>query len=106
MAMLSGRWRPLDEGPRRVMAMAVKERPGACPKKVLRTTGRNLTLSLVHDASHTFGLEEIVDLTGMDRIRLQRSPRVLVAQGHDVTLVSEPPGLPGNLPLTRTLPPW
>jgi hypothetical protein len=75
MALLPGRWRPLDEGPRRVMAMAVKESPGPCPKRVLRTTGRNPTLSLVHDAIDTFGLEEIVDLTGMDRIRLQRYRR-------------------------------
>ena len=75
MAMLPGRWRPLDEGPRRVMAMAVKESPGPCPKRVLRTIGRKPTLSLVHDAIDTIGLEEIVDLTGMDRIRLQRYRR-------------------------------
>jgi len=75
MAMLPGRWRPLDDGPRQMMEMAVSESPGLRPTTVLRTTGRKPTLSLVHDVVAGFGLDEILDRTGVDRVRLQRYRR-------------------------------
>lgn len=75
MAMLPGRWRPLDDGPRQVMAMAVSESPGPCPTTVLRTTGRKPTLSLLHDVIAGFSLDEILDRTGIDRVRLHRYRR-------------------------------
>ncbi len=75
MAMLPGRWRPLDEGPRQVMAMAVRESPEFPPTTVLRTTGRKPTLSIVHDVIAGFGLDEIRDHTGIDQVRLHRYRR-------------------------------
>ena len=57
------------------MAMASEESPGARPSRVLRTRGRKPTLSLAHDVIDRFGVEEVVELTGMDRIRLQRYQR-------------------------------
>ena len=56
--------------------MAVRESPELRrPKTVLRTTGRMPTLSLVHDVIAGFGLEEILDRTGVDRVRLHRYRR-------------------------------
>lgn len=75
LTLLPGRWRPLDDGPLQVMAMAVSESPGSRPTTVLRTTGRRPTLSLVHDIIAGFGLDEILDRTGVDRVRLQRYRR-------------------------------
>jgi len=75
-AMLPGRWRPLDEGPRQVLAMAVRDSPAELrPKTVLRTNGRKPTLSLVHDVIAGFRLDEILDRTGVDRVRLMRYRR-------------------------------
>ncbi|MGH9226157.1 MAG: hypothetical protein ACRD2W_20765, partial [Acidimicrobiales bacterium] len=42
---------------------------------VLRTTGRRPTLSLVHDVIDRFGLQGVVDRTGIDRLRLMRYRR-------------------------------
>jgi hypothetical protein len=42
---------------------------------MLRTCGRKPTLSLVHDVIDRFGVEEVAEFTGMDRIRLQRYRR-------------------------------
>ena len=58
------------------MAMASEESRGARPSRVLRTRGRRKpTLSLVHDVIDRSGVEEVAELTGMDRIRLQRYQR-------------------------------
>ena len=73
--MLPGRWRPLDDGPREVMAMAVRESSGLRPERVLRTTGRKPTLSLVHEAIDAYGLEDLVGLAGINRVILQRYRR-------------------------------
>jgi len=108
LGILSGRWRPLDEGPRRLMAMAASETPGPRPTTALRTTGRRRpTLSLVHDIIDTFGLEDLADRTGIDRLRLmryrrgdtwpswdtQRQFRALLAE-HDVANLPEPMPIP------------
>lgn len=75
-AMLPGRWRPLDEGPSHVLAMAVTESPAEPrPTTVLRTNGRKPTLTLVHDVIAGFGLDEILDRTGIDPVRLHRYRR-------------------------------
>lgn len=73
--MLTGHWRPLDEGPREAMKMAVNDSSGATPKRTLHTTARKPTLSLVQDVIDTFGLEDLVARTEINRSRLQRYRR-------------------------------
>lgn len=75
LAMLPPQWRPLDDDPRQVMEMASEESPGGRSSRVLRTRGRKPTLSLVHDVIDRFGVDEVAEFTGMDRIRLQRYRR-------------------------------
>lgn len=74
-ALFPPRWRPLDAGPQAALVMARADRVGPEPKMVLRRAGRNATLALVHEVIEGFGLEEVAQRTGMDRIRLQRYRR-------------------------------